>query len=405
MRTPALALLAALPLLLAGCDGADPYVAPTPTVSAGSAQPATATATLDALQHALARGDGTAAAELGADPAAGDLLAQVAANVTSLRLDDVTFRYLAETGRVSPEGDWTARVETTWRLDGLDRVAARAEVEVAFADDGGAIAALGGGDGLTPLWLRGPVAARRTAATLVLASGGATTLGRYRAQTDAAVAAVRGVLGPARARLVVEVPESVAALHQALGAEPGTYDAVAAVTASADGSQAPGSPLHVFLNPAVYGDLDRVEAQVVMTHEAVHVATEAPYAQTAPLWLLEGFADYVALRDLDLPITTTAGQVIEQVRQDGLPAALPDRLEFDTRSTHLGAAYEAAWLACVTLADRGGEDALVAFYDSVIRGDDPDAGLERHFGWTTAQLTAAWRDRLSGLVAASAERA
>ena len=39
-----------------------------------------------------------------------------------------------------------------------------------------------------------------------------------------------------------------------------------------------------------------------------------------PLWLLEGFADYVALRDVDLPIATTAGQIIEQVRRDGPPA-------------------------------------------------------------------------------------
>ena len=37
-----------------------------------------------------------------------------------------------------------------------------------------------------------------------------------------------------------------------------------------------------------------------MSHEAVHVATEAARS-TMPLWLLEGFADYVALRDVDLP--------------------------------------------------------------------------------------------------------
>ena len=38
-----------------------------------------------------------------------------------------------------------------------------------------------------------------------------------------------------------------------------------------------------------------------MSHEATHVATDAALS-TMPLWLLEGFADYVALRDVDLPI-------------------------------------------------------------------------------------------------------
>ena len=104
-----------------------------------------------------------------------------------------------------------------------------------------------------------------------------------------------------------------------------------------------------------------------MSHEATHVATDA-WASTMPLWLLEGFADYVALRDVDLPLTTSAAQIIAEVRRDGPPRALPGADEFGDATADLGATYESAWLACRLLAQDGGEDALVSFYRSVDRG-------------------------------------
>jgi hypothetical protein len=124
-----------------------------------------------------------------------------------------------------------------------------------------------------------------------------------------------------------------------------------------------------------------------------------------PLWLLEGFADYVALHEVDLPITTTAGQIIQQVRRDGAPDHLPGQAEFDQTSTHLGAAYESAWVACLVLAGVGGRGALVRLYQQVSRGGDLDGALRRVFGLTEAQLTARWRQRLHDLAARSADGA
>ena len=130
-----------------------------------------------------------------------------------------------------------------------------------------------------------------------------------------------------------------------------------------------------------------------MSHEATHVAADAWDSRT-PLWLLEGFADYVALRDVHLPLRTTAGQVIRQVRRDGPPRALPDRHDFGTAAPHLGAAYEAAWLACRVLADDGGERGLVRFYRRVDAGTDVDAALRASFGLDLRAFTAQWRARL-----------
>ena len=76
--------------------------------------------------------------------------------------------------------------------------------------------------------------------------------------------------------------------------------------------------MHVFVNPEVTAGLRRAGAQVVMSHELVHVATDAARGGTEP-WLVEGFADYVALRDTDLPDTTTLGRAIAAVRRDGVP--------------------------------------------------------------------------------------
>ena len=117
---------------------------------------------------------------------------------------------------------------------------------------------------------------------------------------------VHRVLPDWKPRVVVEVPASAAALNRSLGVPPGTYDSIAAVTATADGSSRRDAPVHVYVNPEVTAGLRRAGAQVVMSHELVHVATDAATSPVEP-WLLEGFADYVALRDVELPDATTLG--------------------------------------------------------------------------------------------------
>src|SRR6478672_6502490 len=167
--------------------------------------------------------------------------------------------------------------------------------------------------------------------------------------------------------LVVEVPRTAGLLRATLAAQPGEYAQIAAVTTSADGSVTPRTPIHIFVNPAVFSGLEARGSQVVMSHEAVHVATDAANS-VLPLWLVEGFADYVALRDVRLPLSTTAGQILPRVRQHGAPRHLPGPAEFDTTQTHLGASYEAAWLACRLLAQRYGQGRLVAFYRALSGG-------------------------------------
>ncbi len=243
--------------VVTGCQSDDPYVAPSATASSDTIEPATASTTLDRLERALRRHEPDAAAGLGADAGAQALLRSIVDTATGIDLADVTFTYLSENGQVAADGTWTAAVATTWRISGFDETPARAEVQFAFADAGTRIGSIGGGVGRSPVWLSGATAARRTDDVVVLVADRALPVRPLLAQAEQALVVARRVLGSRADRLVVEVPASSAALHAALGQPAGTYDAVAAVTAAADGANIPGSPVHVFINPDVFRDEGR----------------------------------------------------------------------------------------------------------------------------------------------------
>jgi hypothetical protein len=156
--------------------------------------------------------------------------------------------------------------------------------------------------------------------------------------------------------------------------------------------------VHVFVNPGVFGPLKARGAQVVITHEASHVATGAA-TSPSPIWLVEGFADYVALRAQRLPLATTASRIAALVDRQGPPRHLPGEAELAAGAPHLEARYESAWLACRLLADRGGAAALVSFYRAVDSSGPVAAELRAHFGFGPRGLTAAWRSLLSHLPA------
>lgn len=379
----------------------DTYVAPAPQTARPSVDPGRAAATLADFERAVRERDDAAAGGLAptGDDRAASLLAALATNGEALRVTDFTLRYVDDDGAPTAEGEWTAAVDATWRFRGFDTVSARAEITAHLVDEGERVALAGfGGDGrVSPVWLAGPVEVRRTDSTLVVVAGGGAA-DRYAERAEAAVPDVRAVLPGWRRGLVVEVPASARALEQALGADAGGYDQIAAVTTAADGSAAPQSAVHVFLNPEIFGGLRPTGAQVVMSHEATHVATGA-WDSRAPLWLLEGFADYVALRDVDLPIERSAAQILADVRRSGPPSALPDAAAFGAHTPRLGATYESAWLACRLLAEEAGEAALVAFYRAVDRGRGVEAALAAQAGLSVAALTARWRDYLSALAA------
>jgi hypothetical protein len=157
----------------------------------------------------------------------------------------------------------------------------------------------------------------------------------------------------------------------------------------------------VVVNPETLGDPDDRRAQVVMTHEVAHVALGALAADPGvPTWLHEGVADYVALHRATLPLSTTAGELLDRVRTDGVPDALPSGRDFRPgRPGSLEATYQASWLACDTLAELAGEDALLAVYRDVAGGAPVAEALPRRTGLSLEVLTERWQERLTDLAA------
>ncbi len=376
------------------------YHAPLDGRSTQGTDEARATALLDDLESAVRRHDAGAASKLGATANARDDLSGVARNARALHVADFSLRYVASSGAITSRGAWSADVATTWRFAGFDRRLERVEVRVRFASVDGRlrIAGIGGGDGRSPVWLSGPVHVRRTALSMVLVAGSDIRADAMAALARRAVLQVRRVLPDWPGGLVVEVPASQAGLEAALAADPGQYAGIAAVTTSVDGSRARPAPSHVFVNPRVFVPLKPRGAQVVLTHEATHVATRAS-TSPAPIWLVEGFADYVALSSQRLPVTTTAARIIALVHRTGAPDHLPGRAEFAPGAAHLEARYESAWLACRLLARSSGRANLVAFYDAVDAGGSVSAELRRYFGFGSIAFTRQWRTLLSHLPA------
>ncbi len=394
-----LALFAAL---LAGCGGEVDITPPKASQDTAGERAEQAQQALDGLVEAVRAGTRADAVALAA-PDSGQLLGWVHDNARALRIGDLAMRYVDEGRALDAEEQaelepraWRASVQLEYAYQGFDESPARIETSVVFVpdSDGAEIASFGGAEERSPLWLVDRLSVVRTGNSLLVVAGAPP--GRYAGLVTRALAQVRRTLPDWQGPLLVEVPHSRAELEAALQSQPGQYDNIAAVTTTADGSLAPGAPVRVFVNPAVFGKLKPRGAQVVMSHEATHVATEATFT-SMPTWLLEGFADFVALDDAGIPVEVAAGQILDRIREDGLPRRLPTSADLDPTAIGLGATYEEAWLACRFLAQEYGADGLVRFYRKVSAGASAEEAFRAELGTTQPKFVTQWRADLARL--------
>jgi hypothetical protein len=340
------------------------------------------------------------------EPSARKSLAAIHDNVRDLGVSDLSMRFVDEEPGMVSDADrrtlgadaWVGNVALGWRLEGYDSRVSTMEVALTFVDTPEGVAfgsTAADSSSPAPLWLLSDLAVERSRRALV-AVADQRQLDRYAPLADEAVRDVRAVLPEWRGKLVVEVPSSKDQLHRLLKAQPNAYDSIAAVTATVDGSLSPESPVHILVNPDVFANLGEEGAQIVMSHEATHVAMNAA-TSNMPLWLLEGFADYVALARTELPVSVTASQILAGVRKSGPPRTLPGPKEFDPANKLLGTSYEAAWLANRLLAETYGEEGLIAFYESVDAGISTQEAFAE-LGTTERAFTRQWRGYLRELV-------
>ncbi|MYS47969.1 hypothetical protein GTY23_43725, partial [Streptomyces sp. SID5998] len=197
-------------------------------------------------------------------------------------------------------------------------------------------------------------------------------------------------------RVVVLVPGSLDRMAALLGSTAAGYRGIAAVTTGeTGGGRAPAD--RVIVNPDAYGVLGPVGKQVVLTHETTHVATRAHTTAATPLWLSEGYADWVGYRGAGRTPDEVAPELQRAVAAGEEPAALPADADFGFAgdATRLAQAYEGGWLACRMIAAHWGEDRLDAFYRAVgahqRRAGAVEDALRTVLDTTLPEFTARWR--------------
>ncbi|MGW0700461.1 hypothetical protein ACWD0A_14335 [Streptomyces sp. NPDC002867] len=298
-----------------------------------------------------------------------------------------------------------ADTELHYRVDGYDSasVAADRVLELVERDGRWYVVADEPGTGAPQqLWQQGDVRVVRGSHSLVLGVGqDDKRLRELAAAADRAVPAVRNAW-PSKwtGRVVVLVPSSVEAMGRLLGAPAAGYRGIAAVTTGETGRRDGSAADRVIVNPEAYGLLGDFGRRIVLTHETTHVATRADTSAATPMWLSEGFADWVAYRGTGRTAEETAPELRDAVRGGDVPGALPDDegFAFGGEADALARAYEGGWLACDLIADRWGEDELREFYRTVGEAEHREGAVERALGEvlgvTAEEFTARWQNHL-----------
>ncbi|MCX4998736.1 hypothetical protein [Streptomyces longwoodensis] len=358
---------------------------------------------LDRRAAALLAHDATAYAGTGA---AGDY-----ARVRAVPLEDFSYRVAAVHGDGAAR---TADVRLSYRVRGYDRapVTAGRTVRLARGADGGwAVTAETPASGAgAQLWDQGTVDVVRGERSLVMGVGqSGERLRTFADLADRAVPAVAAAWGTGwTLHVVVLVPKSLAGMAALLGSPASSYRGIAAVTTGETGGPPRAPADRIVVNPDAYGMLGAVGRQVVLTHETTHVATRAHTNAATPLWLSEGYADYVGYRDSGRTPTEVAPELVGAVAGGDAPAALPTDADFGFSgdAVRLAEAYEGGWLACRMIAGRWGEERLDAFYRAVgahgKRAGAVEGALRSVLGTSLADLTADWRQYVHDQLAAPA---
>ncbi len=258
---------------------------------------------------------------------------------------DVGLRYITG-GDVADRADGStqADVEVSWMAGGESGLADALRTSTAKfrldpqADGTFAVRSVRPASGSLPIWLAGKVEVDKQADTVVITVDGGV---RPADRVDDGQGSRCSGRRPARAHgasVVVVSPHTAGpdgAARRSQGRPTSTRSRPSRPTSTEATAQPAASS--ILLNPAVFATMDQRAAQVVLSHEATHLLTSA-VGTTAETWVVEGFADFVALHDDDAPLSLSAGQVLAEVKAGKTPKRLPTvgRLRLDGPRTRRG---------------------------------------------------------------------
>lgn len=421
----ALVVVGAAAAVWSGVAGGGPSTSPAAAPSGGSSDPAgsrdaAVAALLAERARAVMAGD-TDAFLAQVDPGAVDFtaaqrrlvdrLARVPLAAWSYRVTGGGPALPDETAAALPDGSAIVRVRLTYRLEGTTTDADREQYLTVVPRGGRWLlagdtdAASSGFDTQRDLWDLGPVRVVRGESSVVVGDtrgAGRVEMRRLAEEADTAVEDVDQVWsGEWSHRPVVLLPASQKDMATLIANDGEGLAQIAAVTTGAfEDGLARGD--RIVVNPAAFGTLGALGRQVVLSHEMTHVATRATSVTPVPIWLSEGFADYVAYDATTVPTAIVASDVLDRVRAGKGPRRLPGDADFDAGEGDIAAAYEGAWLACRMVAERHGEKRLVRLYEAMSDSAGPGWPEETVdvLGMPSRQLVRQWRAYLADLAAA-----
>ncbi len=204
---------------------------------------------------------------------------------------------------------WVSRVAGRYSLAGFDTAPREFEsyFTVVRRDDGWRLADDTDGGTQVQLWDLPRFTVLRSSTTLVVGTGPASRLRPYLALGNLAVKRVDAVWTvPWNSRLVLVVPGTAAQMAEQTGQDKAGVAQVAAVTDGPFDPEGRAGADRVVINPSAFATLQARGQQVVVAHEATHVAIRATTNRPVPLWLSEGMADYVGYHDIG--VTRTPGR-------------------------------------------------------------------------------------------------
>jgi hypothetical protein len=301
-----------------------------------------------------------------------------------------------------------AQVQARYRFRGQDASPVLARDSFTFVHTGAAWRIAGRGDAQmrrrddVEIWEGGPVRTARSTRTLIVHHPGQEVLaGRLLRVADRAYAQVGAAwTGDWERKAVILVPKDENEAERLVGAP--DLSRVAAVASSSVESGAAERVLgnRIVVNTDNVVRYNPLNLQVLITHEMTHVATRT-LGDSVPLLLVEGFADWAALKPLGYPFAATRPALARSVGNGRFDGDLPDDREF--RGPDAAVAYDEGSAFCLWVAETFGAAKLRSLYRTfkgpgTTTDEELDSGFRDVLGIsvrTAERRWAAWvRDRL-----------
>lgn len=318
------------------------------------------------------------------------------ANLIHLKTD--TFEYRTATDvpadPIATHQQWTLDAELFYAVSGVDTVGVQRPVTIGVRRDNDAWR-LSDVSAIAVPWQFGPVIETRKNVgdkkVVVLGHPGAQLAPRIADEVGGAMRSLSEFWGPQGYPGVLFVAAGTEAEFAALvGGEHTEGIAAAAVADRVDGGIAVGQRVVVAPGAAA---LPADQFRVVLRHELFHAAARTVTGDHAPLWLVEGVADYNGRRGSGTPFRNAAPTLANALASGQVPDHLPTDEEIDNAGTRRTQAYEEAWSVAQYVAETFGEPRLVRLYrDGAGLAPQPrGAAIQRVLGVDEATLVRQWQ--------------